>query len=265
MASLSQPEFFYLVLIGSGGMLLLVVGIATFITLYQKRILQEQERKRLLELEFQQKMIQTQLDTQEKDSIRIAADLHDSLGSLLWGAKLNAAFMGRSFEMEGEVKESYDALVDILDQSIHAVKRIAWELTPEAFHHSGLSQSLATLCARFNGKGLRVEFNEAGESFLWNDNRALSVYRIIQELVSNTIKHSEASRLEVDLFWTPGILFVKVSDNGKGFILTEKRGGVGWWNINHRSKQLKALIEIGDIPMGQGSEISLRIPLQHAK
>ncbi len=93
MASLSQHEIIYLVLIGSGGMLLLVGGIATFIALYQKRILQEQERKRLLELDFQQKMTQAQLDAQEKESIRIAADLHESLGSLLWGAKLNASFI----------------------------------------------------------------------------------------------------------------------------------------------------------------------------
>ena len=263
MASLSQHEIIYLVLIGSGGMLLLVGGIATFIALYQKRILQEQERKRLLELDFQQKMTQAQLDAQEKESIRIAADLHDSLGSLLWGAKLNASFIGQSFKMEGEAKDSYNALIDILDQSLHAVKRIAWELTPEAFHHSGLSQSLASLCARFNGKGSQVEFKEVGEGLLWNDNRALSVFRIIQELISNSIKHSQASHLVVDLFWTSDILFVKVSDNGKGFKLTGKRDGVGWWNINHRCNQLNAKIEIGDIPIGQGSEINLKIPLQH--
>lgn len=264
MASFPQSEIIYLIILGSGGMLSLIGGIAIFIAVYQKRMILEQQRQKLQDEEYQQKMIQLQLESQETERRRIAQDLHDSVGSLLWGAKLAASYIDRVDSLTVEQKSSHRELMKILDQSIQTVKRIAWELTPEAFHYSGLSQSLTSLCGRFDGKGLQVQFLEEGEKLIWNDHRALFVFRIVQELVSNTIKHALASCLTVHLFWTPTNLIVKVSDDGQGFTLSDKREGVGWWNIQHRSSQLNAKIEIGEPPIGLGSAVTLTVPLQHA-
>src|SRR6185503_630259 len=112
-------------------------------------------------------MIQSQIDSQEIERKRIAADLHDSIGSLLWAAKLNIGFLGRSVELNGELKTSYDETMKILDQSIDSVKRISWELTPEAFQHTGLSSSIKELCMRLNGKGLKLILTEEGEAIFW--------------------------------------------------------------------------------------------------
>ena len=228
-------------------------------------MLQFNEAKKRDDDEHDRKMMEMQLVSQEIERKRIAADLHDSVGSLLWGAKLAAAFLERAGTLSEEQKPSYKDLMEILDESIHTVKRIAWDLIPEAFHYSGLSVSLASLCSTITANGLLMKFEEKGEKLLWNDNRALFAFRIVQELVSNCIKHSEATKLLISLNWTTTELEIEVCDNGKGFELGETRNGIGWWNINHRISQLQGEIAIGEPPTGSGSVVFLKIPLTNEK
>lgn len=262
MAELPQGEIIYIIILGSLGMLMLVIAFAVFITVYQKRMLQEQEKRRILDLEYQQKMIQSQIDSQETERKRIAADLHDSIGSLLWAAKLNIGFLARSLDLNGELKDSYSETMKILDQSIDSVKRISWELTPEAFQHTGLSASIKDMCTRLDGKGLALVFEEAGSSTFWIDDRALMVFRIVQELVNNAVKHAKASTIKVGLNWWPHNLVIEVADDGVGFKPNEAvRNGVGWWNITHRSKKIGARVLVKE-DVQSGATIEIMVPLQ---
>ena len=212
------------------------------------------------ELRYQSQMIKLQLESQEQERKRIGADLHDSLGSLLWGAKVNVSFIQRAAQLDDNSKASYQELNQILDESIETVRRIAWELTPQAFHYAGLSASVSKLCERLDGKGIEIKFNEQN-SRLWNDDRALQVFRIIQELISNAVKHSGASSLGVSMKWIEQELNINVADNGRGFKNEGEKKGVGLWNINQRVNQLNGKINIGNPPTGTGTEISLEIPL----
>jgi two-component system NarL family sensor kinase len=261
MAELSQSEILYIFGIGTLGMLSLTGGIAVFIAVYQKRMLQAQEKQRALEFEYQQKMIQSQIESQETERKRIAADLHDSIGSMLWATKLNVAFLGRSISLQGELKESYEETMKMLDQSIDSVKRISWELTPEAFQHSGLSSSIKEMCLRLNGKPQKFIFEEAGEPVFWRDDRALMVFRIVQELVNNAVKHSKGDTIQVKTNWKLDELTINVDDNGTGFTLTDDvRKGVGWWNITHRAGRINATVKIRE-GLQAGSSVELVIPL----
>ncbi len=260
MAQLSQPEIVYLIIVCSLGMLLLAGGISYFIILFQKRVIEDHKRQLETDKAYAQNMIEAQLESQELERKRIAADLHDSLGSLLWGAKVNASFIQRTMIPSEDVKDSLSDLIEILDQGIHTVRRISWELTPEAFHHSGFSKSIFNLCKQFDGRVISVEFIETGYHE-WNDELALQAFRIIQELISNAIKHSKASELKVTLVWEAGAVVVEVLDNGIGFNLDNNRRGVGWWNIEQRAKKLNANINIGVPPIGSGAKILIKIPL----
>ena len=91
----------------------------------------------------------------------------------------------------------------------------------------------------------------------------MNIYRIIQELVNNAIRHADADKISVALHWGIDTLEVWVEDNGKGFELPQVREGVGWWSITQRAHQLKAKINIGKPPIGTGSKITLMIPLDH--
>ncbi len=262
MATLQEYEIVSLIALGSTGILALIIGIAVFLITYQRRMLKAQVREQQREKEYQQRMIQMQLESQEAERKRIAADLHDSVGSLLWGAKLAAAYLDRSGENDIHRTSLHNELMDILDQSIHTVKQITWELTPEAFQYSGLSASVATLCKRFDGKGMAVQFDENQER-IWKGNEALLVFRVIQELLSNSIKHAKADRLTIRFGWEKEFLTVEAIDDGVGLQLGEQRNGVGWWNIQQRVKLLKATIEVVEVPIGTGTHVKLQIPLPY--
>lgn len=262
MAELQNDEIINIIILGSMGMLILCVGFAVFIALYQRKMFQEQEKRRLMDLEFQSKMIELQIDSTESERKRIAADLHDSIGSLLWAAKLNIAFLGRSVELTGELKDSYSETMRMLDQSVESVKRISWELTPEAFNQVGLSSSIKEFCSRLDGKGQQVIYEESGRSIFWNNDRALMVYRIVQELVNNAVKHAQSTTIQVKLRWKPNTLEVDVRDDGKGFVLDEKvRSGIGWWNITNRSNKIGAELSVNK-NLSKGSAIALIVQLQ---
>lgn len=262
MDQLQGQDVQHLVLLGTFGMLLLVGGIGAFVLVYQRRVLLEKHKRIEQEITYQNKMIKLQLESQEHERMRIGSDLHDSLGSLLWGAKVNAAFIQRSIPMDDAGKASYQELTQILDESIEVVRRISWELTPEAFHLSGLSESVAKLIQRLDGRGIDVTLKEEN-SRLWNDHRALQVFRIIQESVSNAVKHSGGTLISISMIWTNHCLEVTVADNGGGLKQAQDQRGVGLWNIDQRVKQLGAEIRIGDPPIGPGTEIKLKIPWSH--
>ena len=264
MAQLSESETVFIVLVASIGMLLLITAIGVFIFIYQKRIFSTRMENIKREQDYAQNMIKAQLESQEQERTRIGADLHDSLGSLLWGAKVNASFIQRSVDLSGQAKESYEELIQILDQSIDTMRRISWELTPEAFHHSGFSQSVGKLCDQLNGRGLEVKFTENG-NYMWNDDSGIQAFRIVQELVSNAVKHAKATLLEVAVAWQERRVLIEIRDNGTGFKLNKSRAGVGWWNIEQRGKRLNAEIVIGNPPMTGGSTISINIPLNYGK
>lgn len=227
-------------------------------------MLLEKQKRAQQELDYQTRMIKLQLESQEQERKRIGADLHDSLGSLLWGAKVNASLIQRTSSLNEDALTSYNELNQILEESIETVRRIAWELTPEAFHYSGLSDSVARLCKRLDGKGIQIIFNE-NESRLWNDDRALQAFRIIQELISNALKHSGASSLNISIKWLGQTAEIVVADNGTGFTNDQIQKGVGLWNIDQRTKQLNGKISIGLPPIGTGVEVKLEIPLVHDK
>lgn len=262
MEELQAQDIPIVILLGTAGMLILIAGMGIFILQYQKRIAKEKEVQTRLELEYQSKMIQLQFDSQESERKRIGADLHDSLGSLLWGAKVNASFIQRSTRLTDEAQDSYGELIQILDDSIQTVRRISWELSPEAFTYAGLFESVKKLCSQLNGKGVEVKFEEEGNQLL-NDYEALQTFRIIQEVISNAHKHSQANLILVSMHKKEKLLTVSITDDGGGFALNHIRQGVGLWNIEQRIKQLGAQINIGVPPIGRGTQVLLQIPLHH--
>ncbi|MBL7847734.1 MAG: hypothetical protein JNL40_09725 [Cyclobacteriaceae bacterium] len=261
MAESAQDELLLLLTLGTIGVLALALFIILFFFIYQKRILVLQQQKQRLEIDFQEQMSNAQLDAQEKDRIRIAADLHDSVGSLLWAAKLNASFIERSVPLTNPARESHDELIKILDQSIQTVRRIAWQLTPEAFQHAGLVASLERLCNTIDGRGITVSF-ESHHSSLWNDGNALQTFRIVQELLSNSIRHSGATKILVSLFCPGNTMFVVVEDDGVGYQPQLTTDGVGWWSIRQRARQIGAELSIGQPPSGKGLSVTVAIPLK---
>jgi signal transduction histidine kinase len=260
MEAAYEHDITVIILLGTTTVLLLVGFLALLILLYQRRVLKENQRRGAAEMAFQARMISLQFESQEQERRRISADLHDSMGSLLWAAKLSCTFIQRTVHLEGEAFLSYKELSGILDECISLARRVAWELTPEAFQYTGLTDSLASLCQRLNGKGCEVNFTRQ-EDKTWNGDRALQLFRISQELISNALKHSGATRVDVALAYVDGRAFLTVRDNGSGFTHPKETKGVGLWNIKQRLNAVDGEIKIGLPPNGSGTEVSIKVHL----
>lgn len=265
MEVLQDQSILIYVLLGTGVTVLLVVSIVAFVLFYKQRMLLERNKQVELALEYQRKMVQLQLESQENERKRIGADLHDSLGSLLWGIKVNMAYIQRTTALSKNALETHEEVTRLLDDGIQVVRRISWEISSDAFHYSGLSESVNKLCSQFQGKGINFQFQEIGPRVMWNDENALHVFRIIQELVSNAFKHSNGDLIKIIFHWNPELLTIIVSDNGRGIDQQQHRDGVGLWNVTHRIQQIKGEFSIGNPPTGTGTVATLKVYLTHEK
>jgi len=142
--------------------------------------------------------------------------------------------------------------MDMLDSSIQEMRRVAHNMMPEVLVRYGLDKALKDYTAEINKAGLvKVVYQSMGmENEVMEKSTALAIYRIVQELLNNVIKHAQATEALVQLFSENGKLVVNVEDNGKGFDtkLSEEKGGMGWRNIRSRAELLNGKIDLQSSP-----------------
>jgi signal transduction histidine kinase len=148
--------------------------------------------------------------------------------------------------------------MDMLDGSIKEMRRVAHNMMPEALVKFGLDTALKDFCNDINQSGaLQVSYQSidlAGTNI--EQTTAITIYRIIQELISNTMKHAAAKKVIVQVTKTHDQLAVTVEDDGKGFdtTLMSLSKGIGWTNIKHRVDFLKGKVDISSQP-GKGTSV----------
>lgn len=263
----TNSQFALMFVIATVGMLLLAIGIVLFVVFYQKKMLQEQLRRQEMEAEFQQRMLQATLDSQENERRRLAADLHDSIGAMLSTIKVGLVTLVRKEKIP---EEEVLPTKQMLDDTIESVRAISRNLMPSTLEKFGLSQAIREMCERITETAkLPTLFNECGESIPLEKGKEIMLFRIVQELINNAIKHSGATEITVDVNWND-YLYIAVADNGKGFDYERQRDskgnakGLGLYNIENRSRLMGAGIKFENGKSG-GSKISLRLALKNEK
>lgn len=260
-----MSEFAIMFTIATVGMLLLAIAIVVFVLFYQKKMLQEQLKRQLMEADFQKKMLQAALDSQENERRRLAADLHDSIGAMLSTIKVGLATMGRT---EAIPSEGLIQTKQMLDDTIESVRSISRDLMPSTLEKFGLGQAIKEMCEKIAGTAhLIVLYDEQGEAVPFDKTREVMVFRIVQELLNNAIKHSNATAINVNAAWNHG-LSISVQDNGKGFDYDKQRDkkgrstGLGLFNIENRARLLGAKV-LFEKPAQGGIKISLKLLLDN--
>jgi signal transduction histidine kinase len=205
------------------------------------------------------------LKGEEQERSRLARDLHDGLGGLLSGIKFSFHNMKENLILTPENARLFERSLDMLDSSIHEMRRVAHNLMPETLLKFGLETSLRDFCSDINQSGvLQVNFQSFGlENYTFDQNLSVNVYRIVQELVNNAIKHAGARQLLVQLTKSENLLLVDVEDDGRGFDteLLRISEGIGWKNMTGRVKYLNGKMDVQSVP-GEGTSIHLEIPLE---
>lgn len=243
-----------------------------FINKYQKNknLLLENEKKiqqqKIIELEKEKQLQATNaiLKGQEEERSRIAKDLHDGLGGLLSGVKYSLNTMKENVILSSENALSFERTIDMLDSGIQELRRVAHNMMPENLLKFGLDTALRDFCNSITNTGkLKVIYNSFDmQNYQAENNVNITVYRIIQELINNTMKHANASECIVQLNSNENTLYVTVEDNGSGFdynILNENKGA-GWTNINNRITLLKGKIKV-ESNKEIGTSINIEIPI----
>lgn len=219
-------------LFGGGLAFLLLIGVS--INFRQKKRL-NQQRLATLEKEKQLASVQSFIDGEEKERMRIAKDLHDGLNGLLAGTKLQ--FASLTDDIADKNKEKYLLAIKSLDNASGEVRRISHNMMPQELLRFGLIEALQSYFNSINTSGrLQIEFQHYGMENRIVQSIELVIYRIILELINNIIKHAKASEALVQLNRNEEVLSITVEDDGIGFDAStgEFKSGIGMQNLQSR-------------------------------
>jgi two-component system NarL family sensor kinase len=258
--ALRQKNTLNYILLGSVAAVLLLTLLA-WRNYRQKQLLQ---RKRIDELETEKKLMATEavLKGEEQERTRLAKDLHDGLGGMLSGIKHSFSTMKGNLIMTSENQQAFERSMDMLDSSIKELRRVAHNMMPEALLKFGLDTALRDFCADINKSGaIHVEYQSLGlETAKIDPTASITIYRIVQELLGNAMKHAAAKNAIVQVSKVDDQINITVEDDGKGFdpaILQQARG-MGWSNIKSRVDFLKGKLDVQSQP-GKGTSVYIEL------
>lgn len=243
--------------------ILLILLAITVYLLYNRFKLKKQHE--LNEEIIKQQSIRSKavIDAEEKERTRIAKDLHDGIGQQLSAAKMLASSLGDTI---GRVEhdEKLAVLRNTLDESIKEVRSVSHSMMPNALFKLGLSAAIREFINRISASGLlKIDLQIIGLDKELDKTTEIILYRVLQELVSNIIKHAEASKLDIQVIaHEDNMLNITVEDNGKGFDTNnlEVFEGIGLKNIISRIKYLNGSIHFDSTP-GNGTMVIIDVPM----
>src|SRR2546423_3231976 len=235
--------------LGTMGMMVLVVGLILFIIFHQRKVIRYQQKLQQMEIEQQKLMLNASIRMQEEERQRIAADLHDDAGPLLATARLYLNENLVNQDKATQLQSIYNAK-QIIDDTIQLIRNISHSLMPPTLKNFGLESAVNDLFQKISGSGgmnASCRFHDYRERML--PEKELIVFRIIQELVNNILKHSNASFIHLTQNLNDGKCYLRVHHDGRGLTQTdfEKLNksaiGLGLKNIQSRLKVLHGRIQ----------------------
>jgi signal transduction histidine kinase len=237
----------------AGCILLLLIACLSYKNFTNKSCLLQQKemlhRQKIIELEKERKLdaAQSLMKGQEEERSRLAKDLHDGVGGLLSGVKLSMSTMKGNVFLSEENAQSFNNVISRLDQSITELRRVSHNMMPEALIKYGLKEALENYCENLNLSGdINVKLQAYGMEQRMDQNTEIIIYRIIQELLNNIIKHAEAKNVLIQLIRKEDKFTLTVEDDGKGFDVKELKNktGAGLANIKARTEYLNGTVDI---------------------
>lgn len=245
---------------------LLLLGLLLYRNYRQKQQLQQQTIGQL-EKDKQLMAVNAMLRGQEEERSRLAKDLHDGLGGMLSGVKYSLSNIRENLIVTPDNIAVYERSLDMIDSSIRELRRVAHNMMPEMLIRFGLDEALRDYCQSVsNTKLVAVRYQSFGFGSRFGsrlDSQAeIIVYRIVQELLNNILKHAAATEVLVQLVREATRLNVLVEDNGRGFDtgVLENNKGAGWTNIRSRVDYLKGKIDVHS-ETGKGTSATIEFTI----
>lgn len=252
------------VIVGMCSSFLLSLALLLFYLRYKKNILQQQFQIQQNQLEYQKNLTQVIITSQEQERKRIGKELHDDVGNALVSLRLYLdKYMYLPDLNSGEIKEEYNNRIGTI---FNKLRTISHQLSVAEIELFGLKEAVMMLCDHIEQSDrLVIDIDESKGTIPDHVeyDASVMIYRVFQELLTNTMKHADASevRISFDDQTLPDNLIIRYSDNGKGIDHSTASEGFGFKNIESRLQAVKGRYEI-DRSIPQGFAINIFIP-QH--
>ncbi len=258
-----------------GSISILIVGFIIALLIYKntrrKQRIAEQERQ--IEIQKTEKLLKDQeltaidamISGQEKERQRLANELHDNLGSTLATVKLHFQHLAknRNNSKIENLEELYAKTDHLLEEAYQKVRTIAHEKNSGVMANQGLLPAIKKFAKKAsNGDALQIVVQDYGLEERLDNALEISIFRMIQELITNIIKHANATEVHISLTNHDSLLNIIIEDNGKGFdtkVISQK-DGMGLRTIEKRIEHLEGTFEI-DSTIGKGTNIIINIPI----
>jgi signal transduction histidine kinase len=234
--------------LGTIGMLVLTIGLVVFIIMHQRRVQRFQQKLQQMEIEQQKMMLNASIKMQEEERQRLAADLHDDAGPLLATARL---YLNENLVNQDKVNQlqSIFQARQIIDDTIQLIRNISHDLMPPTLKNFGLESAINDLFQKISGSGT---VNASSRFHDYKDRlkpeKELLVFRIVQELINNILKHSNSSFIHLTQNVHADKFYLRIHHDGRGIVqsdfekLNKSNIGLGLKNIGSRIRLLQGEI-----------------------
>jgi len=259
--SISQQDIILLIATSSIVLLILLITVIMLFSYFQKKKLKFIMDRQKAEKKYLEELANSQLETQEQTLKNIGWELHDNVGQLLSVANMQLNVI--STEVPKETKKRFEETRDVINKSLKEIRALSKSLNSDVIQNIGLEQSVKNEIERFNklkfvDAKLQVFGNEAYEI---NAKDEIIIFRILQEFMSNSIKHSKAKNLDISFTYLPKKLSIKIMDDGIGFNQNQVKKGSGLINMESRAELINADFAIKSSE-NQGVSLTLSYPIK---
>ncbi len=258
-----QEDILITIVVASIFFILMGSFVLLIVFVFLRRQRKNKEEKEEMRNRFKQTLLQTQLEIHEQAFTYISQEIHDNIGQILSLVRLNLNTIG---QVSDEAK--LNLTDELLGKAIKDLRDLSHNLQNNRIHDIGIIESTRQLLLSLEKTGrYKTSFITSDEFHILDQNTDIIVFRMIQEIVNNIIKHASADEIDIAINSTPELTKFTIRDNGVGFdpdSLNRERTGIGLQNIINRAKLIDATVDVKSI-LGAGTTITLDIKPQSSK
>lgn len=242
-----ESQLIILIVAGTVGLMVMAFSVVYFVLLYKRKALKNKLEIQEIKGKHQKEMLVETLKSQEVERNRLGTELHDGVGAMLSSIKLNLQVSQQKTGIE-----ELTTICKYLDETIVQVRGISHQMMPIILKKYGLKRAIEDLVEKIASDSLKARITQWEDPSL-NEDDNLMIYRIVQELINNTIKHSSANKISMKMHCNgEGQLSFDYFDNGKGFPehVLNRADGLGLLNIRNRAQAINASATFENKPDG---------------
>ncbi len=229
----------------------------------------EKSKEELIKSEQKLRALASHLQSvREEERAAIARELHDELGQILTSVKMNLMMMSKQVIQEDEsfdkkiFENEIQSMNEMIEHSVRRLKKLISELRPEVLDNLGLIPAIEWLVEQFiTRSGIRVNFSSRIKNIDLPKDKQLNIYRIVQESLTNVLRHSNASEIILDISESDNNICIEIKDNGKGFSpdKLDPLHSIGITGMKERALAFGAKLKLESLP-GSGTTVLLSVP-----